>query len=134
MTLTSGIAVPHFTERLCNIFWHSCCPSLSLFIHIPMPAWMPSPFQSCFGGTAVQTHSCYMQSLYVLLMCGAVWGLTQEKCSFTCFCSQTYFQASLAGVVKTKLHLFSILFFLLYIRLENCHSFCAYVSTLLNCR
>lgn len=36
--------------------------------------------------------------------------------------------------MKSKLHLFSIVFFLLCIRLENCHSFSACMSNLLNCQ
>lgn len=48
---------------------------------------------------------------------------TQERCNLPAFSSHAYFQASLEGAVESKLHLFSILFFLTYNRLENCHSF-----------
>ncbi|XP_049678436.1 overexpressed in colon carcinoma 1 protein isoform X2 [Accipiter gentilis] len=65
-------------EKVCDIFWHSCWESLSFFILIPMPAWTPGPFRFSFCGIAAQTCSCYVWSFYVPVMCGAVWGLTQE--------------------------------------------------------
>lgn len=59
--------------------------------------------------------------------------LCVEQCGDSLRNSQIYFQPSLVGVVKSKLHLFSILFFLLYIRLENCRFFlclCEYFTEL----
>lgn len=59
--------------------------------------------------------------------------LCVEQCGDSLRNSQIYFQPSLVGVMKSKLHLFSILFFLLYIRLENCRFFlclCEYFTEL----
>lgn len=64
-TLTPEIAVPHFIERLCNIFWHSCHETLSFFIFIPMPAWTPSSFEFSFGGIAAETRSSVCVSVCV---------------------------------------------------------------------
>lgn len=81
------------------------------------------------------THGAFMLLLY-MEQCWEHHPFTQERCNLPAFSSQAYFQASLEGAVS-KLHLFSILFFLPYNRLKNCRSFffffLSFVNTLLNC-